>query len=165
VNRGWFDPRFFFFFKIQGVVQPPPWPKGWPATPLGGSSSSCTLLLSRFFFFFFFFCNRGWLATPLGHWGGSATGLVVAEPPPWPGVASHPLGIGHLHFFFFFNWGWSGHPLRPLGWLGHLHGLGCGQPPLWVDQPPDSSSFFLSFFLSFFFRLKILKLNFQKLIF
>jgi hypothetical protein len=134
------------------VVRPPPWPKGWPATPLGGSSSSCTLLLSRFFFS----VTGGWPSHPLGL-----------------GVASHPLGIGHLHFFFAFNWGWFGHPLRPWGGSATTRpaGLVVAEPPPWPRVWPatlwvDATSFFF-FFLSFFFffRLKILKLNFQKLIF
>jgi hypothetical protein len=50
---------FFFFFLIQGVVEPPPWPKGWPATPCGwiGHPSSFT---------FFFSLTGGGLATPCG---------------------------------------------------------------------------------------------------
>jgi hypothetical protein len=31
-----------------GVAKPPPWPKGWPATPYGGGSAT-----PLFFFFFF----------------------------------------------------------------------------------------------------------------
>jgi hypothetical protein len=71
-----------------------------------------------FFFFFLFLFNNGWSGRRTGH-------LVVAQPPQWPkGVVEPPLMppfFFHVFFFFFFLFirGWSGHPLRPLGWLGH----------------------------------------------
>jgi hypothetical protein len=140
------------------VVRPPPWPKGWPATPLGGSSSSCTLLLSRFFF-----CNKRWSATPLGHWGGSATtrptGLVVAEPPPWPrGGQPPPWDRPPSLFFLPLTGGGSATPLGHWGGSATTRpaGLVVAEPPPWPRVWPATpvgglaTSFFF-FFLSFFF--------------
>jgi hypothetical protein len=62
-----------------GVAEPPPWPKGQPATPYG------VVRPPLFFFLFFHRLKGGGSATPLGHGGGSATprlaDLGVAEPP------------------------------------------------------------------------------------
>jgi hypothetical protein len=99
-------------------------------------------------------------------------------------MASHPLWVDQPPFFFyvffFFN---RVAETTPLGhWGGsattRLAGLVVAEPPpwprgwpatpLWVDRPP---LFFFFFFFFFFFliflifRLKNLKLNFQKLIF
>jgi hypothetical protein len=125
-----------------------------------------------FFFFFFEYKMRS------NHLLRPWTGLVVAEPPPWPkGWPATPCGcIGHpsfFHVFFFlfliFNRGWSGHPLRPLGWLGHHqtgHGLRGGQPPPVGGLATLLLSpfyFFIFMFIFLIFRFKILKL--KKIIF
>jgi hypothetical protein len=76
-------------------------------------SPICTPSSILFFFssFFFFF--------------SLSPSYLHPQPPQWPkGVVELPLMppfFFHvcLFFFFLFNRGWSGHPLRPLGWLGH----------------------------------------------
>jgi hypothetical protein len=100
----------------------------------------------------------------------------VVRPPPVP-----PFFLHVFFFFFLFNRGWSGHPLRPLGWLGHhqtgrwwpSHPTGGGpdwpvvaKPPQWPKGWPATPygwighpSSFTFFFLKKKFRFKNLKLK------
>jgi hypothetical protein len=112
------------------VAEPPQWPKGVvPATLVKKKKKHERR-------------RRGWFRP---HGGGSATtrpaGMVVAEPPPWPrGGQPPPVGGSAtliLFPFFFLYQGGRNHP----------HGLGSGQPPLWVDRPPGGFFRFLFFFL------------------
>jgi hypothetical protein len=102
----------------RGVAEPPPWPKGRPATPYG-------VVRPPLYFFFFFIDLTGWPDRPIWGWpnhphglrgwpshpfksmkknNNNRAGLGMAEPPPWPkGCQPPPMGwFGHPSFFFLF---------------------------------------------------------------
>jgi hypothetical protein len=152
-----------------GVAEPPPWPKGQPATPYG------VVRPPLFFFLFFHRLKKGGSATPLGHGGDLAT----PDRPIW-GRPNHPHGLGHPFKSMKKKKkeGWPNHPIGG-GWhpLGHgggsatprPAGLGVAEPPPWpkgwpatpmrVVRPPLFFSFFFLILIYFIFKIKFLKNN------
>jgi hypothetical protein len=141
-----------------GVVEPPPWPRGWSGHPQKPKKKKKRKMGSGLL---------GVAGPPPRTWGWirppQKAGLGWTNPPPGPwGWSGHPQKAKtHFSFFFFLGfWGWPDHPLghgvvrpppdRPWGWL---------EPPL-ISFPPPPPLFFLIFsfffFLFFFFLKKIM---------
>jgi hypothetical protein len=114
-----------------GVVEPPPWPKGW-----SGHAQKKLKVLGCFFLFGPF---GGGQTTPYGWYG-----VVEATPRPL-GVAGQPPKVQNLFFFFGLPFRGVAKPIpRAWGWLDHPLGHGGGSTPFLAKGP-------ISFYFPFFF--------------
>jgi hypothetical protein len=108
IGGGWSHPT-----TGLGVVEPPPWPRGWPKVVAESTPRSLGVVRpppksqNPFFLFFFFLGFWGWPDHPLGHGGGSTTprpAVGVAPATPWPKMGwpgwSHPRFLSTPFFFF-----------------------------------------------------------------
>jgi hypothetical protein len=114
-----------------GVVEPPPWPRGWSGHPQKPKKKKNP--------------NR-----PFGVAESTPRSLGVVRPPP----------KGPNPFFFFGLLGVAGPPPWPWGWFDHPQtgrGGGSSHPRFLPPPPPFFNIFlFLFSFLFFFFKKKLM---------